>query len=147
MGVVYKHIFPNGKVYIGQTKFLDYARRWSGGYGYMNQPVFNAIQKYGWENIKHEILYADNVECSELRREAEYIKQYKADDPKYGYNYPYTYQKSKRKKCKLLELNIVFDSLSSASEFVYGHRYSSSQISKSCINNTIVDDKYHFIFV
>lgn len=143
MGVVYKHIFPNGKMYIGQTKFLDYERRWAGGYGYINQPVFKAIQKFGWENIKHEILFCDEVECNENRLEREYIELYKSNDPKYGYNYDYRHEKTRRKKCICIELGKVFDSLSDASEFIYGHRYSSAQISRSCRNGIEIEG-YHF---
>ena len=103
MGVVYKHIFPNGKVYIGQTKFLDYERRWAGGYGYINQPLFKEIKKYGWDNIKHEILFNNGIESNELRIESYYIKLYKSDNPEYGYNYPHLQQKEKMKKCKCIK--------------------------------------------
>ena len=55
--VVYRHIFPNGKSYIGITCARPPHRRWRGGTGYYEQPkIYNAILKYGWENIQHEIL-------------------------------------------------------------------------------------------
>ena len=54
---IYYHTFPNKKMYFGQTcqKLED---RWGkDGKGYIQQPImWNAIQKYGWDNIKHEIL-------------------------------------------------------------------------------------------
>ncbi len=54
---VYKHTSPNGKVYIGITK-QDVKQRWRDGNGYKTQPLFyRAIQKYGWDNITHEILF------------------------------------------------------------------------------------------
>ena len=146
MGVVYKHIFPNGKVYIGQTKFLDYERRWAGGYGYINQPLFKEIKKYGWDNIKHEILFNNGIESNELRIESYYIKLYKSDNLEYGYNYPHLQQKEKTKKCKCIELDKEFESLSSASNFLFGHKYSGSLISTSCKNNTEVCG-YHFVFI
>ena len=56
---IYRHIFPNGKVYIGQTcRKPEY--RWNNGRGYKNSPfIFNAINKYGWDNIEHQILFSN----------------------------------------------------------------------------------------
>ena len=58
---VYKHTFPNGKIYIGITSKKNVKRRWgNGGSGYKDQTYMrNAINKYGWENVKHEILYEE----------------------------------------------------------------------------------------
>ena len=54
--IVYKHTFPDGKVYYGITS-RDENERWLDGKGYMNQPVvFDAIIKYGWDNIRHEVV-------------------------------------------------------------------------------------------
>jgi hypothetical protein len=61
---VYEHLFPNGKRYIGITSKRPEAR-WEGGTGYDkdHQPVmYNAIQKYGWDNIEHNILFTDLTE-------------------------------------------------------------------------------------
>ena len=56
---IYRHIFPNGKVYIGQTcQKPEY--RWNYGKGYKTSPfIFNAINKYGWDNIEHQILFSN----------------------------------------------------------------------------------------
>ena len=56
---IYRHIFPNDKVYIGQTcQKPEY--RWNNGNGYKTSPfIFNAINKYGWDNIEHEILFSN----------------------------------------------------------------------------------------
>lgn len=54
---IYKHICPNGKVYIGQTS-LNPESRWQKGRHYKGSPYFyNAILKYGWDNIEHIILW------------------------------------------------------------------------------------------
>ena len=53
---IYRHIFPNGKVYIGQTCRKP-EKRWNNGKGYTSPFMFNAINKYGWDNIQHEILF------------------------------------------------------------------------------------------
>lgn len=83
--VVYRHIFPNGKSYIGITCTKPYHRRWRDGSGYYSQPkVYNAILKYGWENIKHELLYR-NLNIDDANRlEQEMIVKY--DSVKNGYN-------------------------------------------------------------
>lgn len=55
--LVYSHIFPNGKRYIGITS-QSAIKRWGGGRGYKKCPkVYKAIEKYGWENIEHLVLY------------------------------------------------------------------------------------------
>lgn len=57
-GFIYKHTSPSGKGYIGQTTRLLPNDRWRSGTGYKSQSLFNkAIQKYGWENFTHEILW------------------------------------------------------------------------------------------
>lgn len=63
---VYKHTSPSGKVYIGQTS-INPLDRWQNGKGYKKQAFYNAIKKYGWENIKHEILY-DNLTKEEATK-------------------------------------------------------------------------------
>jgi group I intron endonuclease len=83
---VYKHTSPSGKVYIGITcKKPEY--RWNHGRGYWQNPHFtNAIEKYGWENFSHEILFSGlSKEEAELR-EIELIAQYDSTDRENGYN-------------------------------------------------------------
>ena len=53
---VYCHTTPSGKRYIGITSKKP-EERWKNGKGYNeNTPFGKAIEKYKWENIKHEIL-------------------------------------------------------------------------------------------
>lgn len=53
---VYKHTFPNGKVYIGITS-KNPEKRWNNGIGYSdNKEMFETILRYGWDNITHEVL-------------------------------------------------------------------------------------------
>lgn len=82
---VYKHTCPNGKVYIGITQ-QDPKNRWLNGYGYKKQIFYRAVAKYGWENIKHEILYSDVTEKVAKEKEIELISIYNSTNPKYGYN-------------------------------------------------------------
>lgn len=84
--IVYKHTTPSNKIYIGITS-CDVERRWQKGRNYKSNKYFtNAINKYGWENIKHEILF-DNLSKKEAEtKEIELIKKYKSNNIKYGYN-------------------------------------------------------------
>ena len=54
---VYRHTSPSGKTYIGIT-FRNPKVRWgkNGIYYKSNVKFYNAILKYGWDNIKHEVL-------------------------------------------------------------------------------------------
>ena len=83
---LYAHIFPNKKRYVGITKQVP-NRRWGNGYGYISSPLmYNAIQKYGWHNIKHKILY-ENLSKNEAEiLEIKIIKEWKTTNIKYGYN-------------------------------------------------------------
>ena len=86
--VVYKHIFPNGKVYIGIT-MQNIKRRWrynGSGYSKSQVKIYNAIKKYGWENVKHEILYEKLSKEEAEQKEIELIKKYNSNDDMYGYN-------------------------------------------------------------
>ena len=80
---VYQHVFPNGKQYIGITN--NVFRRWKHGEGYVtNKEMYKAIQQYGWENIRHNIL-ADNLTRGEAQKlEKKYIKE--NDTINHGYN-------------------------------------------------------------
>lgn len=87
MYCVYMHTFPNGKVYIGITS-QEPERRWrNDGSGYKGTSLINnAIKKYGWENVKHNILFSGlNKEQAEAK-EIELIAQYKSNQRKFGYN-------------------------------------------------------------
>lgn len=84
--VVYKHTTPSNKVYIGITSQKP-EKRWNHGNGYsLNTHFSRAIKKYGWDNIKHEILYYDLSKTDAQQKEIELIEEYKSTDLKYGYN-------------------------------------------------------------
>ena len=76
MSCVYKLTFPNGSVYVGKTH-RDPEERWMNGWGYKDMPlVFNSILRFGWINVKKEIV-ADNLTKEEATiMEAELIKNY-----------------------------------------------------------------------
>ena len=86
---IYAHINKiNGKVYIGQTCYRNINQRWRHGEGYKHSPHFyNAIQKYGWENFEHIILFEDicGYELADVI-ERELIQKYQSNNSEYGYN-------------------------------------------------------------
>lgn len=85
---VYKHTFPNRKVYIGIT-CKNPIYRWNNGNGYKkecNLFMFNAIKKYGWNNIKHDILFDKLSKEEACKKEIELISFYRSNQRKYGYN-------------------------------------------------------------
>lgn len=83
---IYKHTSPSGKVYIGITKQRPEAR-WANGSGYKHSPHFRAaIEKYGWENIQHEILMTGVTKETAETTEIAMIAKYRATDRRYGYN-------------------------------------------------------------
>lgn len=74
---VYRHTSPSGKVYIGITK-LKLQARWKNGNGYKTSPYFyRAIQKYGWDSFKHEVLFDNLNEISAKCIEVDLIYYYK----------------------------------------------------------------------
>lgn len=82
---VYEHLFPNGKRYIGIT--TNPKRRWANGLGY-NHNIYmkRAITKYGWNNIKHNILFTDKTKEEAEILECELIALYQSNKAQYGYN-------------------------------------------------------------
>ena len=76
----------NGKKYIGITKRKPEAR-WNNGKGYRHNEYFsNSIEKYGWNNFSHEIIYTNLTEDEACLKEQELIKLYKSNQRDFGYN-------------------------------------------------------------
>lgn len=81
---VYKHTFPNGKVYIGMTG-QEPEKRFDGGNGYRKCPkMYHAILKYGWNNVEHELLYTGLSKQEAETKEIEMIAFYGSVEN--GYN-------------------------------------------------------------
>lgn len=76
----------NNKVYIGITS-RNPESRWLKGEGYKDQPRFyTAINKYGWDNFTHSILYENLSEEEACLKEKELIEVNNSTNPKFGYN-------------------------------------------------------------
>ncbi len=89
LNVIYKISSPIGKVYIGRTKNFN-ARMAEHKYNALVKksmyPIHKAIRKYGWDNMKKEILCeVEESKCQKL--EEEFILAY--DSVKRGYNGTY----------------------------------------------------------
>jgi hypothetical protein len=83
---VYRHICPNNKIYVGITKLSAKARWGKNGILYKNQYFYRAIQKYGWDNIKHEIMFENLTKEDAEAKEKELIEKYRSNQREYGYN-------------------------------------------------------------
>ena len=121
---VYKHTFPNGKVYIGITCKKPEQRWGKDGKGYLeqkdgkyNQPLMaNAVLKYGWNNVAHEILF-DNLNREEAEQiEINLIAQHKSNNPEFGYNIAIGggIPHSRLRQVICIETGEIFDSYSEA---------------------------------
>lgn len=83
---VYKHTTPSGKVYIGITS-KNPVERWANGNGYRNNKHFySAIKHYGWNNIRHEILFSGLKKEEAEEIEIDLIKIYDSTNHNLGYN-------------------------------------------------------------
>ena len=84
---VYMHVSPHGKKYIGIT-MRDPEKRWGyKGYCYNhNEYFYRAIQKYGWDNFQHLVLFTGLSKAAAEKIEIELIEKYKTTDNRYGYN-------------------------------------------------------------
>ena len=84
---VYKHTSPSNKVYIGITCQTPQKLWKSGGRGYKNNQYFwRAIQKYGWDNFDHEVLFDGINKSDAVQKEKELISFYNSNNKQYGYN-------------------------------------------------------------
>lgn len=84
---VYRHIVPNGKMYIGITSKSSPELRWGVGgkaYSKSNKHFWYAIQKYGWDNIEH-IVVAHSLTVDQACNLESYLI-YKYNSMQDGYN-------------------------------------------------------------
>lgn len=83
--IVYKHISPSGKVYVGITSNVK--KRWAanGYYYHLSDTIFSrALKKYGWNSFKHIIVYEGLTKERACAIEIELIAYYK--DRNMSYN-------------------------------------------------------------
>lgn len=84
--IVYEHVSPSNKRYIGITCQTP-EQRWRNGNGYKQSTAFyHAIEKYGWNNFQHNILFKNLTAEEAAQKEKELIQEYMTLDKRYGYN-------------------------------------------------------------
>ena len=63
--VVYQHVTPDNMYYFGQTQNVE--KRWSNnGRLYKGTALQPYIEKFGWDNIKHIVLFKDQTKENAL---------------------------------------------------------------------------------
>lgn len=83
---VYLHLNKiNKKRYYGITAEQTPEIRWKKGYSH-NKHFFAAINKYGWDNFEHIVLYSNLNKQQAEEREAYLIALYETTNPEKGYN-------------------------------------------------------------
>ena len=83
---VYMHECPDGRKYIGITS-MNPKKRWDCGRGYKNNEYFTrSINKYGWGNFSHFILFSGLSESEAKLKERELITKYRSNERKFGFN-------------------------------------------------------------
>lgn len=86
--MVYCHESPHGKRYVGIT-CVGEKKRWGiNGYGYRNNKHFwAAIQKWGWNNFEHYILFEGLTQEQAESKEKELISLWNTTSSQNGYNH------------------------------------------------------------
>lgn len=83
---IYLLTSPSNKKYCGYTSRLV-ERRWNNGNGYKDCPImWRAIQKYGWENFKKEIIFQTFNQDEAFQKEQDIIASLDLQNPNKGYN-------------------------------------------------------------
>lgn len=72
---VYLHICPNNMVYVGVTS-QDLKLRWRPSQ-YKKTALRHYIELYGWENIKHKVVFEFDNKEEALKKEDELIQNYR----------------------------------------------------------------------
>ena len=119
---IYKHELPNGKIYIGVTSAEKLYDRFQYGNGYVKQSFGEEVLKYGWSQVKTEILeevLGDYLEASTV--EAYWIQKYVRD----GYDVCNKHHAAPPKEykynlngCTVVDTNTYYDSFQAAAAFI-----------------------------
>lgn len=85
MYYVYCHTTPSNRKYVGISS--NPQKRWNNGKGYIKNYLFRrAIEKYGWNNIEHKILFEVDSLGEAKSIEKRLISEWNLTNPLYGLN-------------------------------------------------------------
>jgi hypothetical protein len=86
MKVIYKITYPNGKIYIGKD-LTDSIIYFGSASNNLIGKDFTREQRRNFTILKEIIFESDTATDSEVNKlEVEFIKKYRSNDPKIGYN-------------------------------------------------------------
>lgn len=109
---VYRHVTPDGLMYIGQTQQKP-RKRWGSGRFYKANPEFTAaVDRFGWKNIRHEILENGLTKEEAYSAERRYIELWETTNPQKGYN---KLKGEQHKQIFCVETNTLYESFHDAS--------------------------------
>lgn len=127
---VYYHKVPKNisgynhdKYYIGITCKKHISDRWGkNGKGYKTQVFYRAIEKYGWDNIEHKVLFDGVYENEAKEIEKSLISILKTNQREFGYNFTIggdgvVSEKNVYHPVYCKELNILFKTVNVAGEY------------------------------
>lgn len=116
---IYKLTLKN-KCYIGITKQEKLYNRCQYGSGYeKNKKFYDDICKFGWNEVRQEILEEVETKEEALEKEREYILKFESNNPDKGYNSHINNTKKKKSYIRNRATNELFPSLKAAAE-AYG---------------------------
>ena len=126
---VYVHTFPDGRRYVGQTS-KPLVQRWGNGGGYKtNRQMYEAIRRFGWGNIKHDVVKSGLNERQSLLLEDALIEKYGTTDSAKGFN------KSRRPLSSMPYPNIIFHFC----DFYFFPKWGTTYF--ECGDNIVVNDE------
>ena len=85
--VIYKIIFPNGKIYIGKDIGAGgHSIRYFGSWDNRVVSADFTKQQLKKFTLTKEVIFESNDKQEVSRKEGEFIKEYRSNDPAIGYN-------------------------------------------------------------
>lgn len=161
---VYYHKVPKeisgykfDKYYIGISCRKNLADRWGkDGGGYKSQPFYRAIQKYGWNNIEHKVLF-ENLSSQDAKNiEMVLIQTLDTQIGHKGYNNTMGgdgVKENNKILCRNIyckELNAVFKNIEIASDITGINKHTirnRCQFYENGILQNNKKDNYHFCYI
>lgn len=138
---VYRHVTPDGLIYVGATSFKKPEKRWGNGRCYQaNKRFTDAVNRFGWSNIKHEILAKGLPKEEAHALERQLIREWDTTNPEKGYN---ILEGDLSTKIYCVELDRTFPSLHDAAREMHIKRDS---LKSACLGKTATAGGYHWYY-